>query len=82
MVLLEEFFVFLACELTALIRVQNLRPGDAERLLAGFYAGSGVQRIIQLSPDDTTAVPVNDSCQIQESVLHRDVGDVDGPRLV
>lgn len=28
------------------------------------------------------AVPVNDGCQIQEFVLHRDVGDVDRPRLV
>lgn len=33
------------------------------------YAGSGVQSIIQFPPDDTTAVSVNDSCQIQESVL-------------
>lgn len=82
MVLIEELFVFLTCELTALIRVQNLWPGHAERLLAGLYADSGVQCIIQLPPDDTTAVPVNDSCQIQESVLHRDVRDVDGPRLV
>lgn len=81
MVLLEERFVFLVCELTALIRVQNLWPGHAERLLSGLYAGSGVQCIIQLPPDDTTVVPVNDSCQIQESVLHRDAGDVDGPRF-
>lgn len=33
MVLLEELFVFLVCELTALIRVQNLWSGHAERLL-------------------------------------------------
>ena len=82
MVLLEELFVFLAGELTALIRVQNLWPGHAECLPAGLYAGPGIQCIIQLPPDDTTAVPVNDSCQIQESVLHRDVGDVNGPRLI
>ena len=60
----------------------HLWPGHAERLITGLYADSGVQCIIQLSPDDTTAVPVNDSCQIKESVLHRDVGDVDGSRLV
>ena len=82
MVLLEEFFVLLAGELATLIRVQNLWPGHAERLFTGLYTGSGVQCIIQRPPDDTTAVPVNDSCQIKKSVLHRDVGDVDGPRLV
>ena len=32
--------------------------------------------------DDTAVVPVNDGYQIQESVLHRIVGDVDGQRLV
>ena len=45
MVLLEELFVFLAGELTAPIRVQDFWPGHAERLFAGLYAGSGVQRV-------------------------------------
>ena len=82
MVLLEEFFVLLTGELAPLIRVQDLWLGHAERLLAGLDTGSGVQRVIQFPSDDAAAVPVNDGCQIQESVLHRDVGDVDGPRLV
>lgn len=82
MVLFEKFFVLLAGELAALIRVQNLWLGHAERLLAGLDTGSGVQRVIQLPSDDTAAVPVNDGCQIQESVLHRNVGNVDRPRLV
>lgn len=82
MVLIEELFVFLACELTALIRVQNLWSDHAERLLAGLDTGSGVQRVIQFPSDDAAAVPVNDSCQVQESVLHRNVGDVDGPCLI
>ena len=82
MILLEEFFVLLAGELSTLIRVQDLWLGHAERLLAGLDTGSGVQRVIQVPSDDTAAVPVNDGCQIPESVLHRDVGDVDRPRLV
>ena len=82
MVLLEEFFVLLAGELAPLIRVQNLWSRHSERLLAGLDTCSGVQRVIQFPSDDTAAVPVNDSCQIQESVLHRDVGDVDRPRLI
>lgn len=43
MVLLEELFVFLAGELTALIRVQDFWSGHAECLLAGLYTGFCVQ---------------------------------------
>ena len=46
MVFLEELFVFLACELAALIRVQDLWFSHAERFLTGLYTGSGVQCII------------------------------------
>ena len=62
MVLLKELIIFRACELTALIRVQNLWPGHAGCLFADLYVGFGVQCIIQLPPDDTTAVLGNDSC--------------------
>lgn len=62
MVLLEKFFVLLAGKLAALIRVQNLWLGYAERLLAGLDTVSGVQRVIPFPSDDTAAVPVNDGC--------------------
>ena len=45
-VLLEELFVFLAGELTALIRVQDFWLRHAEYLLEGLYTGFGVQHII------------------------------------
>lgn len=82
MVLHKKLFVFLAGELTALIRVQD--SGLATR---NAFLQASIQALVssvssQLPPDDTTAVPVNDSCQVQESVLHWNVGDVDGPRLI
>ena len=35
-----------------------------------------------MMPDDATAVPVDDCCQVHVPMRHRDVGDVDRPHLV
>ena len=35
-----------------------------------------------MMPNDATAVPVDDCCQVHVPMRHRDVGDVDRPHLV
>lgn len=63
----KEPLVFATCELAALITVQDGGLCNLEGIPAGPDAGSGIQCIIQLPSDDTSAVPVDDSSQIQES---------------
>ena len=59
---------------------QAATPDEARELLnlnIQVYDHSGVQGIIHLPANNTTAIPVNDVCQIQEAVLDGDIGDVD-----
>ena len=77
LVLFEEIHVLIACKLTSLIRVQNQGFCHLESFFQRVYDHSGVQGIIYLPANNTTAIPVNDGCQIQEAVLDGDIGDVD-----
>ena len=65
-----------------IVRVQNHGFRHLERLFTGFDARSGIKGIVKLPSDDTSAVPVDDGCKIQEAVLHRDISDVYRPRHV
>lgn len=77
MVFFEKCYVLGACKLTSLIRVQNQGFCHLESFFQRVYDHSGVQGIIYLPANNTTAIPVNDGCQIQEAVLDGDIGDVD-----
>ena len=78
LVFFEEIHVLIACKLTALIRIQDNRFCYHKRLLYRSYDHSGIQSIIDFPSNDTAAVPVNHSGQIQESTLNGDVCNVDG----
>ena len=82
MVFFEKCYVLGACKLTSLIRVQNQGFCHLESFFQRVYDHSGVQGIIYLPANNTTAIPVNDGCQIQEAVLDGDIGDVDCPCLI
>ena len=77
LVLFEEIHVLIACKLTALIRIQDNRFCHHKRLFLRSYDHSGIQSIIDFPANDTAAVPVNHSGQIQESTLNGDVCNVD-----
>ena len=77
MVFFEKCYVLGACKLTSLIRAQNQGFCHLESFFQRVYDHSGVQGIIYLPANNTTAIPVNDGCQIQEAVLDGDIGDVD-----
>ena len=77
MVFFEKCYVLGACKLTSLIRVQDQGLCHLESFLQRVYDHSGVQGIIHLPANNTTAILVNDGCQIQEAVLDGDIGDVD-----
>ena len=77
MVFFEKCYVLGACKLTSLIRVQNQGVCHLESFFQRVYDHFGVQGIIYLPANNTTAIPVNDGCQIQEAVLDGDIGDVD-----
>ena len=77
LVLFEEIHVLIACKLTALIRIQDNRFCYHKRLFKRNYDHSGIQSIIDFPANDTAAVPVDHSGQIQESILEGDVCNVD-----
>lgn len=81
-VFLEKAFVFVAGELTALIRIEDFRLGNLECLLTGINTCSSIKRIIQFPSDNASAVPINDGCQIQKATFDRDIGDINGPGLI
>ena len=51
-----------------------------------FFTGvddhSGIQSIINIPANDTTAVPVDNGCQIKKSMLHWNVCNVNRPCLI
>src|SRR6266478_2844267 len=62
------------------------KRGDAaipgERLLERLDAEVGTERVRQPPRQHCTTVPVHDRDQIQETLGHRDIGDVRAPNLV
>ena len=52
----------------------------------GFFTGiddhSGIKSIINVPSNDTTAVPVDNGCQVKKSVLHWNVCNVNRPCLI
>ena len=82
LVSLQKIFVALAGEPAALIRIRDLRFCRQESFLTCFDTRGGVQCIIQIPANDAAAIPVNDSCQVQEAVLQRDVGYINRPGRV
>lgn len=76
-VLFEKIYVFAACKLTSLIRVQDNGFRHLKCLFQCVYDHSGIQGIINIPAYNTAAIPVNYGCQIQESTFDGDVGNVD-----
>ena len=79
----QKLLVVIAGKLTALVRVKNCRD------VAVFHGGPdcvqyrpGIQRIGERPTDDLAAEPVNNRGQIHVSVVHLDIGDIDGPDLI
>ena len=68
-VFLKKIFVFMAGKLATLIRVKNYRLCYFKGFFAGVNAGSCIKRVVQFPSDDASAVPIDDSGQIQESSL-------------
>jgi hypothetical protein len=66
----------MAGKLAALIRVKDYRPCYFKGLFASINAGSCIKRVVQLPSDDASAVPIDDSGQIQESSLDWNIRDV------
>ena len=81
--LLQQRFVSVAGELTALIGVQNARNAmGCYSILDRLDHIDGIQRVGQVPANDHTAVPVDDGGQVHMAVLHFDVSNVDGPDLI
>jgi hypothetical protein len=78
----KEGFILGTGKLTSLIRIKDIRLGNPEGFLAGLYACSRIKRIIQLPADYVAAMPVDDGCQIEKSMLYWNVCDIDRPGLV
>lgn len=76
-VLLEKIYIFVACKLASLIRIQDNWFCCFKRFFQCIDNHSGIQGIIEFPAYNAAAVPVDYSCQIQESTLDGDVSDVD-----
>ena len=73
----QKASVFLACELTALIAVENRRGTVPFYSIAdSFQYMISLKRIRQPPADDFPAVPVDDCSQIHVVTVHFDIGDV------
>ncbi len=70
----KKCFLFRASELTSLIRIKDIGLDNLECFFAGLNTSFRVESIIQLPSDDQAAIPVNNGCQIQNTVLNRDIG--------
>ena len=56
--------VLLTCKLTSLVRIQYLWFRHLKCFFQSIDGHSGIKRIINFPADNTTAVPVDNSCQI------------------
>ena len=83
LVVLEHLREFQAGELTALIGVEDFRPAvPGDRFVQGIDAEVSGQRVGNAPGQDFAAVPVNDRCQVDKALLHRNVGNVGRPDLI
>ena len=72
-----------AGELAPLVGVENVRcASTGDRLLYGFQAEVGGQRIGQPPRQHPPTCPIQDGEQIHDAAPHRDVGDVRCPDLI
>ena len=81
-IFLYEVNVLLTCELTSLVRIQDLRFRYFEGLFQGVDHHPCIKSIIYFLSDDTATVPVDYGSQIQKSVFDRDICNVNGPCLI
>ena len=81
-IFLYEVNVLLTCELTSLIRIQDLRFRYFEGLFQGVDHHPCIKSIIDFPADNTAAVPVDHGCQIQEPSPDGNIGNINGPCLV
>lgn len=78
----DELAIAVACKLTALIRVQNLRFCYLKGLLTGPDDHCCIQSVIDIPADDIPAVPVDDRRQIKEAMFGGNVGYINRPGLI
>ena len=81
-IFLYEVNVLLTCELTSLVRIQDLRFRYFEGLFQGVDHHPCIKSIIYFPTDNTAAVPVDHGCQIQEPSPNGNIGNINGPCLV
>jgi len=72
----------LACELTSLVRLEDLRLRDPEGILQRLDTKLLLQRDRKSPGQDIAAVPVHHGHEIDEPMSQTDVGDVGGPGLI
>lgn len=77
-----EINVLLTCELTTLIRIQDLWFCYLECFFQGVDNHSGVKYIINFPANDATAISVNNGSQIQKTSLDRNICNIDRPCLI
>ena len=75
-IILYKVNVLLACKLASLIRIQNLWFCHSESFFKSVDNHSGIKCVIYFQTNDTAAVPVNHSCQVQKSTLDWNICNV------
>ena len=71
------------CELGALIGVHDLGRAKAmDRLVQGFEAKVGLQRVGDAPGQHLAGEPVHDRDKVKEPTPHRQIGDVGAPDLI
>ena len=69
-------------EMTALIRVPNLRDALAPRLLDRLEHKTDLQGLVEHPTDHVAAEPVDNRHQIQPAVAQSDIGDIAAPNVI
>jgi hypothetical protein len=74
---------FVAGELTALIRIENIRcPVTCDHFLQGFYAKAGVHRVRQAPAQYFATMPVHHCHQIEKALGLGNITDIGRPHQV
>lgn len=81
-IFLYEVNVLLTCELTSLIKIQDLRFRYFEGLFQGVDYHPCIKSIIYFPADNTAAVPIDHGCQIQDPSPDGDIGNINESCLV
>lgn len=71
-----------AGKLRPLIRVENQRPTDPQRVVQAIEAEPGLQRVGEPPRQHLAAIPVQDRRQVHEPREQPNVGDIGAPHLV